>query len=244
MRRAIILAVTGFVLVLIALLPARWLGPLLPRAIHCQQLEGSAWRGSCAGLTTANGALGDLNWDAHLLQLLRGRLELQLDLANPGSTVHGVLDAGLGGSLRGRDVTFDLPLTSALVSSLPAGAHARLSGKLVRIDWNGKFLAALEGELNILDFVSPQGQAFGSYQARFAPGTDAGAAGPVTGVVRDSGGPLELAATLQFTHDPGYVLQGQVAARPSASTELADGLKYLGSPDAAGRRPFSLSGTF
>ena len=40
------------------------------------------------------------------------------------------------------------------------------------------------------------------------------------------------------------VLEGRVAARPSASPDIADSLKYFGSPDAAGRRPFSLMGTF
>jgi general secretion pathway protein N len=244
LRRAIILAITGFVLVLIMLLPARWVSPLLPRAMHCQQLDGSAWRGSCAGLTTANGALGDLSWEVHALQLLRGRLELQLDLTNQGSYVRGVLGMGLGGALHGRNVTLDLPLTSTLVSSLPAGAHARLSGKLSRFDWNGKFLEALEGEVDVLDFVGSQGQSFGSYQAIFAPDANAGTAAAPTGVVHDQGGPLALDATRQLTRDPGYLLQGQVAARPSAPAELADQLRYLGSPDASGRRPFSLSGTF
>jgi general secretion pathway protein N len=244
LRRAIILAISGFVLVLIALLPARWIGPLLPHALRCQQLDGSAWRGSCIGLTTANGALGDLSWDMHVLPLLHGRLELQLDLTNQGSYLRGILGMGIGGSLHGRNVTLDLPLTSTLVSSLPAGAHARLSGTLARIDWNGKFLDALQGELDVLDFVGSQGQAFGSYQALFAPDANAGASPTPTGVVHDLGGPLALDATLQFTRDPGYVLQGQVAARPAAPAELADELKYLGSPDASGRRPFSLSGTF
>jgi general secretion pathway protein N len=244
LRRAIILAITGFVLVLVMLLPARWVAALLPSALHCQQLDGSAWRGSCAGLSTASGALGDLNWDVHALQLLRGRLELQLDLTNQGSYVRGVLGMGLGGAVHGRNVTLDLPLTSTLVSSLPAGAHARLSGKLSRFDWNGKFLEALEGEVDILDFVGSQGQSFGSYQALFAPDANAGSAPTPTGVVHDLGGPLALDATLQLTRDPGYLLQGQVAARPSAPAELVDQLRYLGSPDASGRRPFSLSGTF
>ncbi len=58
------------------------------------------------------------------------------------------------------------------------------------------------------------------------------------------GGALALTATLQLNHDPGYVLQGRVAARPAASPEIADAIKYLGSADAAGLRPFSLAGTF
>jgi hypothetical protein len=141
-------------------------------------------------------------------------------------------------------VTLDLPLTSALVSSLPAGAHARVTGKLARLDWTGKYLEALQGEIDIVNFVGAQGQNFGSYQAVFAPATGASSTAAPTGVVHDLGGPLALDATLQLTRDPGYVLQGQVAARPSAPPDLANELQYLGSPDPSGRRPFSLSGTF
>lgn len=236
MRRAVTLAVIGFALVLILRFPARWLGPLLPRAIHCQQLDGSVWSGTCSGLTSGVSALGDLSWDLQALQLLRARLELRLDLTNQGSYLRGFVARGFGGSLHGRDVALDLPLTSALISSLPAGAHARLQGTLQQFNWNGKYLDELQGELNIQDLFGSQGQAFGSYQVQFSS-----AAG---GVVHDTGGPLALDATLQLTHDPGYLLQGRVAARPSASPELVDQLKYLGTADAAGRRPFSLSGTF
>ena len=244
MRRAIILAAIGFALMLVVRLPARWIRPLLPHDLHCQQLDGSAWSGSCAGLNAGGSALGDLSWELHPLQLLRGRLDLQLDLTNQGNYLRGDVALGFGGALHGRDVSLDFPLTSQLVSSLPAGAHARLQGKLARIEWSGKFFSVLQGELDIQDLVGSQGMAFGNYQAVFAAEDAGGGAGMPKGVVRDSGGALELNATLQLNHDPGYVLQGQVAARPSASPELADAIKYLGSADAAGRRPFSLAGTF
>jgi general secretion pathway protein N len=244
LRRSLILAVLGFVLVLLVRFPARWISPLLPHALHCQQLDGSAWSGSCTGLSTNGSTLGDLTWDLHALQLLRGRLDLGLDLTNGGNYLRGDVAMGFGGALHGRDISLDLPLTSALVSSLPAGAHARLLGTLARIEWTGKFLAELQGEVNIQDLVGSQGLAFGNFQATFdAPSGSGGTDGP-SGTVHDTGGPLALEATLQLNHDPGYVLQGRVAARPTAAPEIADELKYLGSPDAAGRRPFSLAGTF
>jgi hypothetical protein len=242
LRRSIILAAVGFVLVLIVRFPARWISPLLPHGVHCRQLDGSVWNGSCTGLTGTDGDLGDLAWELHPLQLLRGRLAARLDLTNLGSYVRGDIARGFGGAVHGRDVSVDFPLTSALVSSLPAGAHARLLGKLSRIEWTGKYLAELQGELDLQDLVGSGGQEFGSYQALFGP--DAGGADMPTGVVHDTGGALALDATLQLTHDPGYVLQGHIAPRPSASPDLADQLKYLGTPDAAGRRPFSLAGTF
>jgi hypothetical protein len=241
-RRPIIVALIGFMLVLIVRFPARWISPLLPHGMHCRQLDGSAWNGSCTGLAGSSGPLGDLSWQLHALQLLRGRLDLQLDLTNQGSYLRGAVALGLGGALHGRDVSLDFPLNSQVLSSLPAGAHARLLGKLSRIEWTGKFLADLQGELDIEDLVGSQGAAFGNYQAIFAPA--AGSADMPLGVVHDTGGALALDATLQLNHDPGYVLQGRVAARPSASPQIADVIRYLGSPDSAGRRPFSLAGTF
>jgi len=65
-----------------------------------------------------------------------------------------------------------------------------------------------------------------------------------TAVVHDTGGPAGAGCDLAAEPYPGYLLEGRVAARPSASPDIADLLKYFGSPDAAGRRPFSLMGTF
>jgi hypothetical protein len=244
LRRSIILAATGFVLVLILRFPARWISPLLPHGVHCQQLDGSAWNGTCTGFTSGVASLGDLSWELHLLQLLRGRLGLHIDLTNQANYVRGDVALGFGGSWHATDVALDIPLTSALVASLPAGVHARLSGKLARIEWTGKFLADLQGELDVQDLVGSQGAAFGNYQATFAPQPASGATEMPTAMVRDIGGPLALDATLQLNHDPGYLLEGRVAARPSASPDIVDLLKYFGTPDAAGRRPFSLTGTF
>ncbi len=238
------LAAMAFALVLVVRFPARWLGWLLPASLHCQQLDGSAWNGSCIGLVSGGSALGDVTWKLQVLQLLRARLGLHLELAGAGSSARGDVALGFGGAVHGRDVTLDLPLTSALVSSLPAGAHARLQGNLARIEWTGKYLAQLHGVLMIQDLVGSQGQALGSYQVSFPPGSDAADADTPRGEVHDSGGPLQLTGTVQLTHDPGYEVEGRVAPRPSASTDIVDMLKYLGSPDATGRRPFSLMGTF
>jgi len=47
-----------------------------------------------------------------------------------------------------------------------------------------------------------------------------------------------------LTPAPGFELEGFIAARNGAPPELVNSLRFLGSPDATGRRPFSLSGTF
>jgi hypothetical protein len=64
------------------------------------------------------------------------------------------------------------------------------------------------------------------------------------GDLTDLGGPLAVRGTLRLTNQPGYVLEGQVAARADAAPELVSNLQFLGTPDASGRRPFSIAGTF
>ncbi len=156
---------------------------------------------------------------------MRGRLGLRLDLTNQGNYLRGDVALGFGGAVHATNVSLDIPLTSSLVSSLPAGAHARLSGRLVSIGWTGKFLSELQGQLDIQDLVGTQGEALGNYQAIFQPAP--GNADTINGVVHDTGGPLALDATLRLTHVPGYVVDGHVAARPAAPPQLADMLRYL-----------------
>ena len=67
----------------------------------------------------------------------------------------------------------------------------------------------------------------------------------IGGQLRDLGsGPLAVEGTVRLTPEPGFDLEGLVTARPTASPELAQDIQFLGSPDARGRRPFSLAATF
>ena len=64
------------------------------------------------------------------------------------------------------------------------------------------------------------------------------------GQVRDLGGPLSVEGTLKLTGGGGFDMQALVAARPEATPELTNNIKFLGSPDASGRRQFAMSGSF
>ncbi len=84
-------------------------------------------------------------------------------------------------------------------------------------------------------------QKWGSYSVTFPPPT----AGDPVGQLKDLGsGPLAVEGALKLTPAPGFDLQGLVAARPSASADLVQNLRFLGSPDAQGRREFSLESSF
>jgi len=67
--------------------------------------------------------------------------------------------------------------------------------------------------------------------------------GTLTGDLSDIGGPLQVTGTLQLKPDRSYLIEGLIAPRPDAPSDVVNTLQFLGAADAQGRRPFSLAGT-
>ena len=112
-------------------------------------------------------------------------------------------------------------------------ALARVTGKGVVSD--------LQGRIEAHDLVDHSGYVtpLGNFAVTF-PG---GGSQP-TGTLQDIGGPLAVAGQLVLTPQPGYDLSGYVTPRASATQALVNAIEILGSPDAQGRRPFGMSGTY
>jgi len=235
-----LLAAIAFAVIVLARLPASWVFPNKPD-LNCASIEGTVWSGSCQGLVAQGFALGDLVWELAPLRLLTGKLAAHLTLAHGPLAVRGDLAAGFGGSLTLRNLTADVPLDPALIPRVPrqlrGSVHAELA--LARLEHGA--IAELKGRIEAHDLTQRTGRvtALGSYAVTF-PG---GSATEPVGTVADLGGPLAVQATLRLTREPGYLVEGQVAARPRAAPELLNTLAFLGSPDALGRRPFSFTGT-
>ena len=51
LKKGLLLGLAAFALALIVVLPARWMGGVLPEGVQCDQWSGSVWRGQCSGLT-------------------------------------------------------------------------------------------------------------------------------------------------------------------------------------------------
>jgi hypothetical protein len=233
-------AAAAFAVILAARLPASW---VVPRTgiVACTGADGSVWSGSCSGLTVEHLPFGDLTWDLSPLRLLGGTLAAHVVLAHGPVTASGDVAYGLGGSLAIRSLVADLELDPRQIPHLPpqvrGGVHTDLA--LVRLE-HGR-LAELRGRIEAHDLTQRTGHVtpLGSYALTF-PG---GGTEPV-GTLVDLGGPLAVEGTVRLTHQPGYVLEGLVAPRADAAPELVGNLQFLGSPDASGRRPFSIAGTF
>jgi hypothetical protein len=228
-------------------MPASWIAPKPPSRIACAAIEGTLWNGGCAGLTVQGQPVGDVIWQLHPLRLLAGRLAAHVELTRTGT---GTARADFESDLSGRNVTLrnvkaDFRMDPALMTQVHMDLHgsAHVDMQMARLQ-NGS-IAALQGRIEARDLSQTGGSpgGLGSYSLTF-PGN----ATPPKGQLRDLGGPLSVEGEVTVMPQPGgvadFLVQGLVAARANAPPNLANELKILGTPDAQGRRPFSLENSF
>jgi Type II secretion system (T2SS), protein N len=247
MRRSFwiaLLAGLAFAFIVIARFPAVWAAGALPKWLSCDDIAGTIWSGSCTGLALHHQQpIGDLSWQLQPARLLAARLAAHVQLTQGAAFLNGDLEWGLGQRLHGRDLHASFDLNPALLSMLPANLSGSARADLAYIDMKGNRLTDLRGRIEVHDLVQHQGGAtpLGSYSLTF-PGVPGG--GEIAGELKDIGGPLALEARVRMTPEPGFLLDGKVASRASVAPELARQLQILGSPDAQGRRSFSIANTF
>jgi len=236
-----LLAAVAFVVIVLARMPAAWVVPTRGTQWACASIDGSLWSGSCAGLTVSGTPLGDMSWELHPLRLLAGRLAAHLTLSHGPADAAADVEVTFGQRLTARNVIADLPLDPALLPSVPANLHGRAHVDLALAQVQRGVIRQLQGRIEARNLEERSGNntALGSYSVSFPGGS-----GDPVGTLRDLEGPLALEGTLRLTSAPGFELEGVIAARRGAPPELVNSLRFLGSPDATGRRPFSLSGTF
>ncbi len=243
----IVLAVLVFVGIVVARLPASWAMPDPKTGVACSDVDGTVWNGSCTGLTFQQQPFGDVTWEIHASRLLAGKVNADIVLARPTGSVHGNVEVGFDRKVTAKNIQADLPLDQDLASVLPPnlqGLRGNLHAALPLLRIDGHTVRTIQGTIEARDLIDGTGSGakrWGSYSLTFPPS----ATGDPLGQFRDlGGGPLAVEGTLRLTREPGFDIEGLVAARPSASADLAQDLQFLGSPDAQGRRPFSLAGTF
>jgi hypothetical protein len=234
-----------FLVVLTVRLPLRWLQAALPEGVRCNEPAGTVWQGACASVEWQGQPRGALSWSLQPWRLVTGQLAAQLRLAGAGTSISGDLGAGFDGSISGRAVRADVTLGATPLPGVPANIRGRVHAELERVDYGGKGFTALLGKVEVHGFeqIGAAGPLrLGNHEIVFDAPADS--AGRIHGRIRDLGGPLSVEATLTLTPGPGYLLEGNVAARADAAPELAQQITYLGRPDAAGRRPFAQEATF
>ena len=237
----IAVAVIVFAAIVIARMPAAWIIPAGRGQGSCASIDGSLWSGSCAGLRVRGTPVGDLSWELHPSRLAAGRLAAHVTLAQAAANATADVELGFGERVAARHVLADFPLDSKLVPALPPALHGNAHVDLALLEVQHGVITQLQGRIEAHDLQESSGSntPLGSYVVTFPGGS-----GDPVGQIRDLDGPLALEGTLHLTPQPGFELEGLITARQGAPPELVNNLRFLGSPDASGRRTFSLSGTF
>ena len=242
-RRQWLGALALFALTVLVRLPVRWVAPLLPAEAHCMAPSGSIWFGHCARAGAGALLFNDVSWTLQPWLLLTGRLGAHVRSADPDTPLECGLRYGPGGRVELRELKGSVAIGSGRLPVFPDGWSGTLLLDLSSVDLRADVLERIVGVLDA-DGLRQGARAaeLGSYQLRFEQ-TSGGASG-VQGTLRDTSGPLAVAAHLQIGRNGAYELSGTVMARPAASASLGAAVAALGQPDASGRRQFSLAGSF
>lgn len=238
----ILAALLAFAVIILARLPAAWVVPASGKSAYgCTGIEGTLWSGSCSGLFVARKPVGDLTWELKPLRLFLGRLAAHVTLASAQGTGSADAEMGLHEHVVVHNVRGELPLDPKLMPGLPPGLRGQAHLALDLLELERGALTHLQGRIEVHDLEDRDGRvtALGSYAVVFPP-----TEGEPTGQIKDLDGPLSVDGTLRLTRQGGFDVQGTVAPKPGAPADLTDNLRFLGSPDAGGRRQFALSGTF
>jgi len=236
----------------VSALPASIVTHLLPAAVHAEDFSGTLWHGSAGRITVNAHDAGALEWRLHPASLLHWRIAADLHWVKGGFVLDAA--AGLAGeALTAADVQGGGPIEDLRDFGLARGwrGAARVQVKELKaiIGVARADLQSAVGDISVSDLASTQvaaGANLGGYSLHFddpaiAPDDDAAA------VLTDSGGPLELDATIHFfAKERRGILSGTVKARADAPAELRaelDNLGQLHARDRQGRIPVDLEFT-
>lgn len=231
---------------LIATFPAVHAYPLFLKdrlaPLRLQGIEGSVWDGQANAAILGAHRLGSLNWEVHPWMLLLGRVELDWIFTKDDGKAQGTLARSLGGNLHFSDITASWPMAEvgSILSVLPIKPAGDLQVDLADMTINGRSILAAQGALAWEDatFMLSKPVMLGNFVMDLDTVN-----GSIKGILLDRGGALQAQGVLMLKPDGSYQFNGTVALRDDAQPELRQILAFLGTPEADGKVPFSLSGT-
>lgn len=245
MKKAWILVALGvlsYLVFALATLPATVITSRLPPAVSMAGVEGSAWNGRAAAVSVGGAQLGAITWKLHALALLTAKVKADIKVTRNDGFVQATVAMRNPKRISIEGLTSSLPLASLPPSAAPGGWKGTLNMRLASLELSDGWPTRADGTVEVMDLIGPARRPaeLGSYKIIFPPELTGN---ELVGALADAGGPLEIAGNIRLKPDRSYLIEGSVAPRPEAPKSMTDGLQMLGSPDAQGRRPFSLAGT-
>lgn len=241
--RLVGLGIAAFVAAVIITLPARvawsWVAP---EGVALHNATGSVWNGRADGVSVSGVPLGAPAWDAAVLSLFTGRAAWNITLDRPDGFLNGRVAIPLtGAAIEFRDTEGAVPLR-AVENFFPIRPQdSAITLRIDRLRLENGWPVTLQGTISVTELpVRGIEVPLGPFQADFPDAGD----GPPVGILSSVGGPLDIDGRLELAADRTWLIEGTAAPGSEAPQSLSRGLSALGPADSAGRRPFSLSGSF
>ncbi len=235
--RFLLLGLAAYVVFLVVTFPAayayRLIEDRLEGTVRLGGIDGTVWSGSAQALKTDGLYLENIAWSIRFWPLLLGRLELELDSADKALKFSGYTGRTLGGTVYIRKLQGQTPVAT-LQAMTPYPVPA-LQGQLIFGDLE---IALSDGRLvkgagNLLwegaTITVGSPLELGGFALELTTQDQ-----DITGVLKDTGGPLQAEGTVKLTPEGSYQLKGKLTPR-DGNGPLAQRLRMmLGAPGPAG----------
>ncbi len=236
----VLIGLVAVLAVIIAALPASIVTHFLPPMVGAGDFSGSIWHGSAGKITVDARPAGALEWRLHPASLLGMAVAADLHWVKVGFVIDAVVKVDRQG-FTARDIKGGGPIEDLQDLGIAPGWHGSATINLGELqgDLSKPVLAA--GDIQVSNLASPQvaeGADLGGYALRL-PHDAVGADGNVVAQLSDTGGPLELQATVHYTAAERIAtVSGSLRDRPDAPAALRrqiDNLTQLHPRDSQGR---------
>ncbi len=249
--RWIVVGGVAYLVFLLATFPAaRLAARLQPNGILAAGVSGSIWNGRAAALQASGITLGMTEWRISPWRLLLGTLSADIHSKRDDGYIDAVVRMGFGGNVTIRKLRGTLPVTALASLGLPGGGTNGWSGTvqlaLDELALVNRWPTDIKGTIEAVNLVGPAQQPtpLGGYRISFPAPNQPAVPGEVQGAVMSmDDAPLDVVGSVRLTGDRTYLIEAQVATRPSAPASIVKALQYLGPPDAQGKRPLSVAGS-
>jgi hypothetical protein len=217
--RALWLGLLAFLAVMLVRLPARWLLPLLPETVKCAVASGTAWHGTCDGLSLSDGksapfVLQQARWTLHPLALLHARLSADIAIQGDWGQVSAAATMGTGSHLTISTLAAHGTIDKRLLPVLPAGWRGSFEARDVAFELQHQRLLQLRGVATVHGLQDGKGKPYGDYQLQLAPEGGVAAVGDLHSLA----GPVTVAAKVRVAQDMNWTIDGTVNGSPLSAS--------------------------
>lgn len=233
-----LLALGAYLVFLVAQLPAAqlygWLKPRTGTPLQLYQISGSPWHGRAAAAVIGGTRIDAPAWALRPQALLLGRIEYDLTGSLGRAPLAAIIGRGPGTPFYADDVRLALPLNDALrfLNLHDVGLNGQFRIDIGHIEIRAGRIAAIDATLTVADaaFGAPVNVALGGAAMRLETSGEV-----IKGVLKDSGGPLQADGVLIYQQSGDYQFSLSLSARDPNDVQLRQALRFLGTPNAAGK---------